>query len=241
MIENENEIIRVNNFEENNNSDINVGENNQLLYNNKNNTPSKKDYFKGLDEANNFQTNLSRYKTTKKFGITFYHIGRLYAFGFFKNSEDPIFCIEEKFYFHSIIYSIVIAVLYFGNHYLFSQLERWKQITFNLLLFLFFLVYTALISLNPGLILKSKKGARHTGYCTKCNIYFLPEEIVCHCYDCGVCVKKFDHHCGVVRKCITKKNFILFISMIVSFLILYVYSLVNLILYLIEYYNMIKK
>ena len=241
MIENESEIIRVNNFEENNNIDKNDVESKQLLYNNKNNTPSTKEHFKGLDETNNFQSNLSRYKTTKKFGITFYHIGKLYCFGFFKNSEDPIFCIETKFYFHSIIYSILLAVFYFGNHYLFSKLERWKQVTFNLLLLLFFLIYTALITLNPGLVLKSKKGARHTGYCTKCNIYFLPEDIVYHCYECGVCVKRYDHHCGVVRKCITKKNFIFFILMIVSFLVIYVYFIVNLVLYLIEYYNNKKK
>lgn len=235
----ENEIIRVNYFEENN-IDKNVGENRQLLYNNKNNISSK-DNLKCFNEINNFQQNLSRYKKIKKFGITFYHIGRIYAFGFFKNSEEPIFCIEERFYFHSIIYSIITAVLYFGNYYLFSKLEQWKQIIFNLLLLLFFLIYTGLISLNPGLVLKNQKGARHSGYCKRCNIYFLPEDIVCHCYDCGVCVKKYDHHCGIVRKCITKKNIFLFISMIVSFLIIYIYSLVNLILYLIEYYNKKKK
>ena len=62
-----------------------------------------------------------------------------------------------------------------------------------------------------------------------------------HCYDCNVCVKKLDHHCTVVRKCITKKNFWLFVGMVATFMIIYIFSLINLIFYLVGYYKRIKK
>ena len=184
--------------------------------------------------------NLSRYKSIKKFGITFYHIGNIYAFGFINESSEPLFCIDNSWYFQSFIYLVQIILVIIGN-ILFRKLELWKQIIYNLLLFIFFLIYTALITLNPGIVIQNQKGYKHTGHCRICNIYFLPEENVCHCYDCNICVKRFDHHCSVVRKCITKKNFILFISMIVMFVLLYVYSLVNVIYYFIDYYKKIKK
>ena len=184
--------------------------------------------------------NLSRYKSIKKFGITFYHIGNIYAFGFINENSEPLFCIDNSWYFQSFIYLVQIILVIIGN-ILFRKLELWKQIIYNLLLFIFFLIYTALITLNPGIVIQNQKGYKHTGHCRICNIYFLPEENVCHCYDCNICVKRFDHHCSVVRKCITKKNFILFISMIVMFVLLYVYSLVNVIYYFIDYYKKIKK
>ena len=184
--------------------------------------------------------NLSRYKSIKKFGITFYHIGNIYAFGFINENSEPSFCIDNSWYFQSFIYLVQIILVIIGN-ILFRKLELWKQIIYNLLLFIFFLIYTALITLNPGIVIQNKKGYKHTGHCRICNIYFLPEENVCHCYDCNICVKRFDHHCSVVRKCITKKNFILFISMIVMFVLLYVYSLVNIIYYFVDYYKKIKK
>ena len=185
--------------------------------------------------------NLSRYKTSKLFGITFYHIGNTYAFGFINNSSEPLFCIDKSWYFHLIILIIVIILAFTGNHYLFSSLSAWKQITYNILLFLFFIIYGALILLNPGIVITSQKGYKHTGYCRRCNIFFLPEENVYHCYDCNICVKKLDHHCSVVRKCITNKNFILFILMIINFVLLYVFSLVNLIYFLVDYFNNRKK
>lgn len=195
------------------------------------------DFFKDIPVG----INLSRYKTTKKFGITFYHIGNLYVFGFINEGSEPLFCIDNMWYIHLIIYFLIIAFIFSGNYFLFRKLELWKQMIYNILLFIFFIIYSALVLLNPGIIIKNQKGYRHTGYCRRCNIYFLPEENVYHCYDCNICVKKFDHHCSVVRKCITKKNFCLFISMIVNFVILYVYSLVILVFYLVGYYKEIKK
>ena len=217
-----------------NNNINNVYSNNYNNYNNNNN--------RGIIDFNNIPLglNLSRYKSIKKFGITFYHIGNIYAFGFINESSEPLFCIDNSWYFQSFIYFAQIILVIIGN-LLFRKLELWKQIIYNLLLFIFFLIYTALIILNPGIVIKNQKGYKHTGHCRICNIFFLPEENVSHCYDCNICVKRFDHHCSVVRKCITKKNFILFISMIVMFVLLYVYSLVNCIYYFVNYYKKIKK
>lgn len=185
--------------------------------------------------------NLSRYKTTKFFGITFYHIGNLYVFGFINNSSEPLFCIDNMWYAHFIIFFIEIILAFTGNYYLFRKLALWKQTIYNILLLSFCIIYNALIFLNPGIVITSQKGYTHTGYCKICNIYFLPENYVSHCFSCNVCVKRLDHHCSVVRKCITKKNFILFIAMIVNFVLLYVYSLVNIVYYVIDFYNKKKK
>ena len=193
-----------------------------------------------MEQNHNCELDLSRYKSTKKFGITFYRIGNVYVFGFIKKDADPLFCIDSKWYFHSILYIITIIIIIVGNRYLFSKVELWKQIIYNLLIFALFLSYTVLIILNPGYVIRSKKGYKHIGYCRKCNIFFLPEENVYHCFDCNICVKQLDHHCSVVRKCITKKNCIYFVSVIVFFVLLYVYSLVNIIIYFIDYYKKIK-
>ena len=209
---------------------------------------SEKDYLNDINnneiiEQNDLspKTYLSRYKSSKIFGITFYHIGNTYVFGFINNSLEPLFCIDKSWYFHLGILFIEIILAFTGNYYLFNKLEAWKQITYNILLFLFFKIYGALILLNPGIIIISQKGARHTGYCKRCNIFFIPENNLYHCYECDVCIKKIDHHCSVVRKCITSKNFFLFILMIINFVLLYVFTLVNLIYFCIDYYNKKKR
>jgi hypothetical protein len=208
---------------------------NDLINNSNNNNNSM--------EKNNISSKLelSRYKSKKLFGINFYYIGNVIVFGFVNDNSDPLFCIDSMWYFHLIIYIILIILLFVGNHYLFSKLELWKQIIYNVLLFLFFICYSVIALLNPGIIIRSEKGHKHIGYCKKCNLFFLPEENIYHCFDCNVCVKQLDHHCSVVRKCITKKNFVYFILMIVSFVLVYVYSLINLIFFLIDYYQKIKK
>ena len=36
-------------------------------------------------------------------------------------------------------------------------------------------------------------------YCRRCKIVRLPG--VQHCHHCGVCIRDYDHHCGIVGKC----------------------------------------
>ena len=229
-----------NNFKEN----PNKSENNPLM-SSKTDTSKQnyfKDYFQDMKEQDSStKLNLERYKSTKLFGITFYHIGNLYVFGFINDSSEPLFCLDKKWYLHLIILFIEIILAFVGNYYLFIKLELWKLIIYNILLLLLCLNYNALIILNPGIIIKSQKGYMHTGYCKKCNIYFIPENNLYHCYDCDICVRNIDHHCTVVSKCITKKNFILFISMIVIFVIYYVYTLVNLIFFCVDFFKKKKK
>ena len=191
--------------------------------------------------TNIFNTDLSRYKSKTIFGTKFYQIGNIYAFGFIGNSIGPLFCIDDVWYFHLILYIIELIVYITGNKYLYSKIEHWKQSTFNILLLILFIFYTLLILVNPGVIIRHQKGYKHTGYCSVCNIYYVPEENITHCNECGVCVKRVDHHCHVVRKCITRRNMVLFIIMVVSFMLVYLFSLYNIVVFFIRYYKEIKK
>ena len=185
----------------------------------------------------------SKYKITKLFGINFYHIGNLYVFGFLNKDSEPLFCIDNGWYFQMIIYLIELLICYFGNKYLFSKLDEWKFICFNILLLIFFLTYTALITINPGIIIKNEKPDDNKKFilCRRCNIYTVREKNTMHCYDCDVCVKKLDHHCTVVRRCITNRNFWLFVGMIVMFILIYIFALVNIIFFAIKGIKKYKK
>ena len=201
------------------------------------------DEYNNISEVNNnlFNTDLSRFKSKKIFGIKFYHIGNIYAFGFINNSLGPLFCIDNMWYFHSIIYIIELAIYIAGNKYFYSKIEHWKQLTFNILLLNIFIFYNLLILINPGIIIRHQKGYKHTCYCSVCNIYYTPEEKITHCSECGVCVKRVDHHCHLVRKCITRRNMAFFYIMFVSFVLTYLFSLYNIVVFLIKYYKNIKK
>ena len=218
-------------FSSKNNDSINI-ENNQ---DNPDITPSK---------TISYTFDHNKYKRTRLFGINFYHIGNLYVFGFFNFNSEPLFCIDNGWYFQIIIYLVEILIYYLGNRFLYSKIEYWKQLIFNGLLILFFFVYTALIFINPGIIIKSEKPKdknSHFIFCKKCKLYVSMERNTEHCYDCNVCVRKLDHHCSVVRRCITNRNFWLFVGMIAIFMLIYVFSLVLLILYLVGSYKKMKK
>ena len=230
-----------------NNYKIDQSENIQLF-------PSKKsDVLNIQNIPNNLENNSNKiisysfdhtkYKRTRLFGINFYHIGNLYVFGFLDNNSDPLFCIDKGWYFQCSVYVIEFLIFFFGNKYLYSNIEPWKQITFNVTLITFFLDYTALIILNPGIIIKNEKiddNHKDLIYCRKCKIHVLMEKNTEHCVDCDVCVKKLDHHCSVVKRCITNRNFLLFVGMVVLFILIYIFSLVYLILYLVGSYKHLK-
>ena len=222
-----------------------LSEKNSNIINIQNNTSNNSDYNNNNpnDKIISYSFDPSKYKKSKLFGINFYRVGNLYIFGFLSNNSEPLFCLDSGWYYQCIIYIVEFLIFYFGNKYLYSNVETWKQVIFNLLLILFFFIYTALILINPGIIIKNEKADekhRDVMLCRKCKLYILMESNTQHCYDCKVCVRKLDHHCTVVRRCITNRNFWLFVGMVVAFILIYIFSLVNLIFYLVGRYKKIK-
>ena len=224
---NSNETVKL--ISENNSTTINMQNNNLNNINN--------------DKNISYSFEHSKYKTSKLFGINIYHVGNLYVFGFLNKNSEPLFCIDNGWYFQLIIYIVELLIFYFGNKYFFSKLETWKYMCFNILLFLFFLIYTALITINPGIVIKNEKREGNEGifFCRRCKIYTVMMRNTQHCYDCDVCVRKLDHHCTVVRRCITNRNFWLFVGMIAAFILIYVFSLVNIIIYAVGSFRKFKK
>ena len=176
------------------------------------------------------------YKSFKFFGIKFYKLGNIYAFCFIKSKKYPLFCTEKLCYLHLIIYFIEFLIYFLCDRYLYKKIEKWKQITFYILLILFFVLYSLTVFINPGIILETPKNNKADCFCRKCNIYYENKK-VSHCIDCDVCIEGRDHHCVFIRKCIAKNNLITFWGMVFSFISIYIFSLVNMIIYLIHYFK----
>ena len=72
---------------------------------------------------------------------------------------------------------------------------------------------TLLFIINPGIIYSDNNSNNNEPklYCSSCKfLYPSSNKKMEHCYTCNVCVCKYDHHCGVVGKCVGKYNIFLF-------------------------------
>ena len=72
-----------------------------------------------------------------------------------------------------------------------------------------------LFIINPGIIYSDNKSKNNKNeqkiYCGACKfLYPNSNKKMEHCYTCNICVCNYDHHCGVVGKCVGKYNIILF-------------------------------
>ena len=107
----------------------------------------------------------------------------------------------------------IIFYQYKGNGYIKSI-----YYIFISLFILFFVFYTLLLMIDPGVKRKRtledlknslRKNVDLTKCCYKC--FILKTKTSKHCIVCDCCYEKFDHHCFWINKCVAKNNFVLFI------------------------------
>ena len=67
--------------------------------------------------------------------------------------------------------------------------------------------------INPGIVYSSNK-IKEKIYCPSCKmLYPKTNNNIVHCGTCEVCINGFDHHCGVIGKCVGKFNMVVFVSL----------------------------
>ena len=67
--------------------------------------------------------------------------------------------------------------------------------------------------INPGIVYSSNK-IQQKIYCSFCKmLYPKTSNNIVNCDICEVCVNGYDHHCGVIGKCVGKYNMIVFCSL----------------------------
>jgi len=59
-------------------------------------------------------------------------------------------------------------------------------------------------------------------FCRECKFYVYKNRNVNHCYDCGICVEGYDHHCPWTSKCIGCYNlissYVFLVSLVINFI-----------------------
>ena len=94
-------------------------------------------------------------------------------------------------------------------------------------LIIFQLSYTYTFIINPGYP-KNDIGRKNGepkdlfNFCRECKFYVYKNRNVNHCFDCGICIEGYDHHCPWTSKCIGSYNlfssYVFLVSLIINFI-----------------------
>jgi energy-coupling factor transporter transmembrane protein EcfT len=147
---------------------------------------------------------------------------------YYNLNGDPIIAIGPDILFFIFMY--IINIIF--NIFLLKTL--WKHLIFLLkilgiiiiLIQQSFYVLTSII--NPGLPKKFYQIDRENNpnlykYCKECKFWYKKKTGTFHCYECGVCIEGYDHHCPWTTKCVGKNNVKLFMGMIITVFLVFGY------------------
>ena len=227
----------IKNIENNNNLKINIKtikfSNESFPLKNKNN--NNNNINNNFDNSNNIielSSNLPNKSTINEFTYNqtekqFYKkIGNCYAF-FFNEYGNPYLIIGPQYWMFILLtllvntLIIIFLLLNWNNFNLFTNI----LCIINLLIFQLSYTYTFII--NPGYP-KNDIGRKNGepkdlfNFCRECKFYVYKNRNVNHCYDCGICIEGYDHHCPWTSKCIGSYNlfssYVFLITLIINFI-----------------------
>ena len=148
-------------------------------------------------------------------------MGNLYVYFFIK--EQPLFAIGNNRISLVIIYELLLqfSFIVLMNTIIKEVLPYMKYMLLSFYLNCF-ISHMYIYLINPGIpdiklysksILKSEnftkmkdEDKKNYYLCEICNIIVNLKDNIEHCEDCGICLKKYDHHCYWTGKCIAKNN-----------------------------------
>ena len=204
---------------------------NNTLKNNNEIIPIKN--FKKIKTAQEYYSlNYPEFKLYKICGILFCKMGNIITFNFDKNNNFiPKLSIGPHWYFTLTLNFLITSLVFTLYNFIIKKLHILFHLAFIILYFLviFFLNRTALI--NPGIEINKIQDDIHYKFCQFCKIYYNPDEKVYHCRLCNVCIKRLDHHCVWIGKCVGKFNICSFYEMIIVVAILYLYIIICVIIF----------
>ena len=164
----------------------------------------------------------------KKF---FYHkLGNCHAF-FGNKDGDPLFIIGPQWpMFIALTLLINIVIWFFVIRFWNTYSKFFKGVGIFCVLF-FQITFSYCFIIDPGFP-KNNIG-RQTGipkeqykFCPECKFYYDLNKNVNHCFDCGICIEGYDHHCPWVSKCIGKKNLYSFYCFMTGILLNFGYAVI---------------
>jgi len=160
-------------------------------------------------------------------------LGNLYTFLYIKN--QPLFVIGTKKLYLVIIYQFFLHLSFILIHLnIIHSVFPYMKYMLTVFYLMNFLNHMYIFLINPGIpspenfskkCLKIIKEAdkKYFEVCEICNIIVDCSDDVRHCTECNICVKKIDHHCYWVGKCIAKNNYFTFQMFTFTTLLYYVW------------------
>ena len=118
-----------------------------------------------------------------------------------------------------LIISFIFAIIALIVQYTFLYNIKYMCILTPIGAFISVISGLLLFIVNPGIIYSDGEKVDYNQriYCGQCKyLYPKSNKKMSHCFSCGICVCKIDHHCGVVGKCVGKFNLVIFFTFVVG-------------------------